>query len=217
MAAPAYPLSVADEPLYAVIDDKKPSSTPENKEVDLVTNPSYAATKVPSSSTPENREVALVNNPTTKVPSTSTPENREVDFVTNPSYAATKVPSTYTPDNREVVLVNNLSHSTIEVTPYTNAEDPHFYEDVSMITYTAKTKSKCSTSKPSTVTRDHSSKNVEDNVYEDASSAAYKVGKTKFKISISIKRKLMMATVMIIFVIISVLFTLFSVILAKNY
>ena len=168
MAAPAYPISVADEtsPLYAVIDDKKSSSTPENREVVLVTNPSYATTKVSSSSTPENREVTFVTNPsysTTKVPSTSTTENREVDLVNNPSYSTTKIPSTST--------------------PYTNAEDPHFYEDVSMITHTAKTKSKCSTSKPSTVTRDHSSKNVEDNVYEDASSAAYKVGKTKFKIS----------------------------------
>ena len=165
---------------------KKTSSIPENREVAHVTNPSYSTTKVSSSSTPKNKEVAPVTNSsyaTTKVSSSSTPENREDNLVTNPSYAATKVPSTYNPENREVDLVNN---STIEVTPYTNAEDPHFYEDVSNITYTAKTKSKCSTSKPSTATRDHSSNNTEDNVYEDASSAAYKVGKTKFKISMEV-------------------------------
>ena len=111
--------------------------------------------------------------------------------------------------------IERLTLSTIKVpstsTPYANAEDPHFYEDASMITYTAKTESKCSTSKPSTVT-----KNTEDNVYEDVSSAVYKVGKTKFKISISIKLKFMMATVITLFVILSALF-LFPVIFAKNY
>ena len=197
---------------------KKSSSIPENREVDLVTNPSYSTTKVPSSSTPENREVAPVTNSsyaTTKVCSSSTPENREVDLVNNSFYSTTKDLSSSTPENREVDFVNNPSYSTIKVpstsTPYANAEDPHFYEDASMITYTAKTESKCSTSKPSTVT-----KNTEDNVYEDVSSAVYKVGKTKFKISISIKLKFMMATVITLFVILSALF-LFPVIFAKNY
>ena len=112
-----YTYSVVDEtfPLYAMIANKKLSSTQENKEVVLVNKPSYSTTKDLSTSTPENREVDLVNNPfysTTKDLSSSTPENREVVLINNPSYSTTKVPSPSTPKNREVHLVNNPFYST---------------------------------------------------------------------------------------------------------
>ena len=112
-----YTYSVVDEtfPLYAMIDNKKLSSTQENKEAVLVNKPSYSTTKDLSTSTPENREVDLVNNPfysTTKDLSSSTPENREVVLINNPSYSTTKVPSPSTPKNREVHLVNNPFYST---------------------------------------------------------------------------------------------------------
>ena len=120
-------MSVVNETflLYDMTENKKLSSTPENREVHLVNNPSYSTVKVPSTSTPENREVHLVNNPsysTTKVSSTSTPENREVHLVNNPSYSTIKVPSTSTPENREVHLVNNPSYSTTKVSSTSTPE-----------------------------------------------------------------------------------------------
>ena len=121
-------MSVVNETflLYDMTENKKLSSTPENREVHLVNNPSYSTTKVSSTSIPENREVHLVNNPsysTTKVPSTSIPENREVHLVNNPSYSTTKVPSTSTPENREVHLVNNPSYSTTKVSSTSTPEN----------------------------------------------------------------------------------------------
>ena len=119
-----YTYSVVDEtfPLYAMIDNKKLSSTQENKEVVLVNKPSYSTTKDLSTSTPENREVDLVNNPfysTTKDLSSSTPENREVVLVTNPSYS---IPSSSTQENRKVALVTNPFYSTTKDPSTSNRE-----------------------------------------------------------------------------------------------